>query len=105
MKYYQVKITEKALDDMSAIYSYIAEALQAPDIAMKQYDRIAGEVESLSMLPERCKLFESQPERDLGLRRLQVDNYSVVYVAEEDCVTVLRVLYSSSDIIARLRDE
>ena len=105
MKYYQVKITEKALDDMSAIYSYIAEVLQVPDIAMKQYDHIAGEVESLSTLPERCKLFESQPERDLGLRRLLVDNYSVVYVVEEECVTVLRVLYSSSDIIARLRDE
>jgi len=33
-----------------------------------------------------------------------VDNYSAVYVVGEAEVTVLRVLYSSSDISARLRE-
>ncbi len=90
---------------MDAIYKYIAETLQAPDTALKQYNRIAAGIESLSKFPKRCKLFESQPERDLGFRQLLVDNYSAVYVEDDNCVTVLRVLYSSSDIIARLRKE
>lgn len=55
---------------MNAIYEYIAESLQAPDTALKQYDRIADGIESLNGFPKRCKLFESQPERDLGFKRL-----------------------------------
>lgn len=105
MKQYQIKITNKALADMDQIYKYIAENLKVPDTAMKQYDRIADGIESLNEFPERCKLFESQPERNLGLRQLLIDNYSAIYVLERDCVTVLRVLYSSSDIITRLRNE
>jgi plasmid stabilization system protein ParE len=104
MKRYRVKITDKALADMAEIYGYIAENLKAPDAAMKQYDRIADGIESLNEFPERCKLFESRPERDLGLRQLFVDNYSAIYAWNGDCVTVLRVLYGASDIIARLRD-
>jgi len=104
MKHYQVKITDKALTDMAEIYEYIAGNLIVPDTAMKQYERIADGIESLSEFPERCNLFDSQPERDLRLRLLLVDNYSAIYVAEGDCVTVLRVLYSSSDIITRLRN-
>ena len=102
MKKYRVKITGKALADMEAIYNYIASSLQSPDTAMGQYDRIAAAVESLDTFPERCKLFDSEPERSHGIRQLLVDNYSAVYVVDETEVTVLRVLYSSSDINARL---
>ena len=104
MKQYQVKITDKSLADMTAIYDYIAITLQAPDAAMGQYDRIAEEIESLSLAPERCRPFDSQPEHDLGMRQLVVDNYSAIYVVERDCVTVLRVLYSASDIFSRLQN-
>lgn len=104
MKQYDVKITDLALADMEAVYDYIANDLQAPDTAMKQYDRIAKEIESLRTFPNRCKLFDSPPERDRGLRRLLVDNYSVIYTVDDESATVLRVLYSASDIIARLRE-
>lgn len=89
---------------MNAIYEYIADILKAPDTAIKQYDRIADAIESLNAFPARGKLFESPPERDLGMKQLLVDNYSVVYVLGVDCVTVLRVLYSASDIMGRLRN-
>lgn len=48
MKQYQVKITDKALMDMEAIYDHIANKQKAPDTAMRQYDRIADEIASLS---------------------------------------------------------
>lgn len=104
MNDFRVTITDKAMADMAAIYEYIAAELHAPDNAMRQYDRIANEIEALNLFPYRNKLFDSQPEHDLGFRRLLVDNYSVIYIVEDDTVTVIRVLYSSSDIIARLRD-
>jgi len=104
MKQYRVKITGKALADMEAIYDYIASNLQSPDTAMGQYDRIAAAIESLDTFPERCKLFDSEPEHSHGMRQLLVDNFFAVYIVGEAEVTVLRVLYSSSDINARLRE-
>lgn len=56
MKEYDVKITHRALADIDMIYDYIAQSLQAPDTAAKQYDRIADGIMSLNIFPERCKL-------------------------------------------------
>ena len=103
MKQYNVKITGKALADMEAIYDYIADELLNPDAAMGQYNRIADAIESLKVFPERCRLFDSKPEHDLGMRQIPVDNYTAIYVVQDDDVVVLRVLYSASDINARLR--
>ena len=104
MKQYNVKITSKALADMEAVYDYIADELLNPDAAMGQYNRIADIIESLKVFPERCRLFDSHPEHELGMRQIPVDNYTVIYVIQNDDVVVLRVLYSASDINARLRD-
>lgn len=104
MNQYKIKITSKALTDMKTIYEYITENFQAPDTAMNQYNRIALGIESLKDFPKRCKLFDSKQERDLGFRQLFVDNYSIIYIVETNKVTILRVLYSSSDINNRLRD-
>lgn len=38
------------------------------------------------------------------MRQIPVDNYAAVYVMQGDDVVVLRVLYSASDINARLRE-
>lgn len=105
MRNYRVKITGKALNDMEAIYNYIASNLQSPETAMRQYDRIAAAIESLDTFPERCRLFDSEPERSLGMRQLLADNYSAIYVVGDAEVTVVRVLFSSSNICARLRGE
>ena len=104
MKQYNVRITGKALTDMEAIYDYIADELLNPDAAMGQYNRIADTVESLKAFPERCRVFDSQPEHDLGMRQIPVDNYTAIYVIQGDDVIVLRVLNSASDINARLRE-
>ena len=100
MKQYDVKISHAALSDMEQIYSYIADRLLEPDTAMGQY---AEAIQSLNILPERCALVESEPERTQGLRQMLVDNYSVFYIVGEDAVSVARVLYSASDLVRRLR--
>ncbi|MCM1499000.1 MAG: type II toxin-antitoxin system RelE/ParE family toxin [Clostridium sp.] len=102
MKKYTVKITDRALADMEEIYSYIAIQLQAPENAMRQYNRIAKSIEGLDMFAERIKPMESEQELIMELRQLVVDNYSVFYLIEDKTVFVTRVLYSASDISKRL---
>lgn len=99
---YRVKISAKALNDMEAIYDYIALQLQVPDTAMKYYNRIAEAIESLTIFPERCKLFGAGDEWSRGLRRLLVEHYSIFYEVNGHTVNILRVLYSSTDLAQKL---
>lgn len=103
MKQYKVQITDKALADMEEIYNYIAIQLQAPENAIRQYNRIAKAIEELNIFSKKARLMESEKERTIGLRQLVVDNYSVFYVVENERVIVMRVLYSASDIGIRLK--
>lgn len=104
MKQFTVQITDKALEDMEEIYDYIAKQLQSPENAMRQYNRIADAIEGLSALPQRIMIMKSEPEHSMGLRQLVIDNFSAFYLIEDNRVTVVRVLYSSSDISKRLID-
>lgn len=103
MKLYKVQITNMALSDMEEIYNYIAEQLQAPETAMRQYNRISDAIETLGAFPERVKLMETG-ELALGLRQMRVDNFSVFFHIRGERVIVTNVLYSASDIAKRLRD-
>ena len=105
MRHYEVFITDKAKDEMEAINTYIAETLQNPIAAAKQYNRIADAILTLEKMPERIKVMASEPEHSKGLRALFVDNYTVFFIIKADMVYVLRVLYSASDIISRLSVE
>ena len=101
----KVEITKEALQDMEDIYNYIAIDLLAPDNAMGQYNRIADEILTLDTFPERFRIMDSEPEKRMELRRMLVDNYSVFYTIRDERVIVTDVLYTASDIEARLRGE
>ena len=72
---------------------------------MKQYNRIADEILTLDTFPERFRIMDSEPEKRMELRRMLVDNYSVFYTIRDERVIVTDVLYTASDIEARLRGE
>ena len=103
MEQYSVRITDEALEDMECIFRYISDSLQSPINARRQYDRIAAAILSLEYLPERIRLMDEDPWHSLGMRRLNVDNYSVFYVIRDNTVFVADVLYGASDIENRLR--
>lgn len=65
-----VEITQTALDDMEGIYDYIADVLLAAENAMGQYNRIADAILTLESNPERCPVFEVEPERSWRMRRI-----------------------------------
>ena len=104
MKHYKILITDRALSDMEEIYNYIAKQLQAPESAIRQYNRIAYAIETLDTFPERVKLMESEEEFALGLRQMPIDNYSVFFLIRKDQVIVTNILYSAGDITKRLRE-
>lgn len=105
MDKYAVHITDSALSDMQKIYGYIAETLQSPENALGQYNRIADAILSLEVLPERCRIVEFEPERSSGLRRMNVDHFSVFYAVRKTQVIVTDVLYGASDIEQRLKEK
>lgn len=103
MEQYRVEITKETLQDMEDIYNYIAIELLSPENAIGQYNRIADEILTLDMFPQRYRIMDSEPEKQMELRGMIVDNYSVFYTIREDKVIVTDVLYTASDIEARLR--
>ena len=105
MKQYIVEFSDEGLQDMEDIYNYIAIDLLASENAMGQYDRIADEILTLDTFPERFRIMDSEPEKRMELRRMLVDNYSVIYTICDERVIVTDVLYTASDIEARLRGE
>jgi len=104
VKVYDIEVTKKADEDMDGIYSHIVDVLLEPTTAAKQYDRIADAILTLDIMPERIKIMDSEPARSEGVRPLLVDNYTVLYKIESDTVFISRVLYSASDISARLAE-
>ena len=99
---YTVDITDAALEDMDEIYDYIRVAFRAPDTAAAQFDRIADEILSLEEMPLRFGIPQFEPCISAQLHRMLVDNYSVFYLVRGTTVIVTDVLYSASDLEARL---
>ena len=103
MEQYKVEITKEALRDMEDMYNYIALELLSPENAMGQYNRIADEILTLDTFPQRYRIMDSETEKQIELRRMIVDNYSVFYTIRVDKVIVTDVLYTASDVEVRLR--
>ena len=45
---------------------------------MEQYNRIADEILTLDTFPQRYRIMDSEPEKQMELRRMLVDNYSII---------------------------
>lgn len=104
MNRFSVNITNEALADMDKLYEYIATIKQAPENAMRQYNRIADAILTLDEFPDRFGLFDTEPEHSMGIHRMVVDNYLVCYLIDSKVVTVTDVLYGASDIHTRLKE-
>lgn len=99
---YDVEITDAASKDMDEIYDYIRFTFKAPDSAAAQYDRIANEILLLEEMPLRFGIPQFEPCISAQIHRMLVDHYSVFYLVRGESVIVTDVLYSASDLSARL---
>lgn len=102
---YKIVLTKQADTDLRGIYEYITFTFLDPEIAARQLDRIEKGILSLDEMPERFRVFEKEPWYSRGLRQMPVENFIVFYIpkAEDETVTVIRVMYGGRDIVKQLK--
>jgi len=103
---YRVEIGIQAQADITDIVRYIGQVLLEPRTAGNLYRLLKEEILSLKQMPERCLYEDDDRLRALGIRKLLVKNYQVLYFVdtERQLVQVARVVYAGRDI-SRLLDE
>ena len=71
---YRIIYSPESLDDLRAIYSYIAFDKLAPQNAEGQVNRIRQSIRSLDLFPEGHTTVAWEPWASMGMRFLPVDN-------------------------------
>ena len=90
---YQIIYSPESLDDLRAIYSYIAFEKLAPQNAEGQVNRIRESIRSLDLFPEGHSTVEWEPWASMGMRFLPVDHFIVYYLVDnnEGTVSIVRI--------------
>lgn len=106
MMKYRIEIGVQAQSDITDIMRYIGQVLLEPRTAGNLYRLLKEEILSLKQMPERYPYEDDDRLRALGIRKLLVKNYKVLYFVdtERQLVQVARVVYAGRDI-SRLLDE
>lgn len=92
---YEIIIDSGAEQDLVEIFLYITEILKAPDAARRLYSKIKKEISELSTMPHRCALIAEEPYKQLGVRKLPIENYIAFFLVDEAAreVHIFRILY------------
>ena len=103
---YRVEIGIQAQTDITDIVRYIGQVLLEPRTAGNLYRLLKEEILSLKQMPERYPYEDDERLRALGMRKLLVKNYKVLYFvdSEQQLVQIARVFYAGRDI-SRLMEE
>ena len=90
MKKYVVAITDDALADMKALYTYIAVDLMAPDNSMGQYNRIAEAIlmYGLEPLTEVVRPFGGNACEEAGTCHVQKQFFHAADYTTNDAVSI-----------------
>ncbi len=92
---FHVKISKDAKEDLQKIYTYIAEELLSPEVAVNQLERIEASILSLDNMPTRHRVYNE--DLSTCIRFLPVNNYCIFYLIDEKNaqVHIIRVLYGA----------
>lgn len=106
MTAYKVEVGLLAQTDIVEIIRYISQTLREPRTAGNIYRMIKEEIGSLHLMPERYPYEDDERLRLLGIRKLLVKNYKVLYFVdtERQLVQVARVVYAGRDISKLLEE-
>jgi toxin ParE1/3/4 len=90
----------RALDDLSEIWSYIA------DDSVAQADAFIDSIdEQLRMLATQPLMGRAREELAPNLRSLPISRYVIFYEALPDGIVIVRVLHSARDVDAQFEGE
>ncbi|WP_026654565.1 type II toxin-antitoxin system RelE/ParE family toxin [Butyrivibrio sp. AE3003] len=100
MSNYYVSYSDEAKDDLRNLFMHIAYNLGSRDNAEGQVNRIREAIKKLDKFPKRNPSVPYEPWASLGMRRLNVDNYVVLYIVDEtnERVEIVRIPYGAMDL-------
>lgn len=101
---WEIKYSELAIADLGEIYEYIYYELSAPISAKRIVNKIRKEIADLGEMPYAFRRYRKEPWKSRNMRCMNVDNYLVFYIPDEDeqAVFVLRIIHGSADYENRL---
>ena len=104
---FYVCYSDEAKDDLRNIFMHIAYDLGSRDNAESQVNRIRTAIKKLNKFPKRNPTVPYEPWTSLGMRRLNVDNYTVLYLVDEghDRVEIVRIPFGAMDLDKFFEDE
>lgn len=97
---YDIHIAEQAKENISDIACYIAQKLRNPDAAVNLVQKIYGEIETLSFMPKRHRIWPHEPWKSREVRFLLVGNFHVLYHVDDGSlsVSIVNVVYGRQNI-------
>ena len=100
MKIWNVTVAPEFGEDIRSIHAYVSGTLLEPVVAKNLIDRILKAVGELSTFPLRNPVYEKEPWKSRGLRKMKVGNYLVFYLIDEksNTVVVLHVFYAGRNL-------
>ena len=92
MKKYRIDIKPTAENDLARRYAQIEK--ESPQNAVNWYLGLIEAIEKLDELAERCPIAPEDIDLQRGIRHLIVGAYRVLYVIEDEAVSVLHVRHA-----------
>lgn len=92
MKKYRIDIKPTAENDLARRYAQIEK--ESPQNAVNWYLGLIEAIEKLDELAERCPIAPEDMDLQRGIRHLIVGDYRVLYVIEDETVSVLHVRHA-----------
>lgn len=89
MKRYRIDIKPTAENDLARRFAQIEK--ESTQNAVSWYLRLIDAIEKLDELAERCPIAPEDIDLQRGIRHLVVGDYRVLYVIEDEAVSVLHV--------------
>lgn len=93
----QVQLTEKFLDELKSITTYIIQNSQSETTGLKFYEGIQHSVMNLKDFPELGVVPRYRALRLKDFRVLIMENYLVFYRIEEETVMVYHIVHAKQD--------
>lgn len=101
----EIRITPSALNDLKEIKSYIENDLSNPIAASNVIKRIIEDYSRLEVFPHMGPSLSTKISVDTDYRFIVSGNYLVFYKADDEYVSIYRILYGRRDYLKIIFDD
>ncbi len=101
----KIRVTPAALNDLKEIKAYIENDLSNPIAAKNVIKRIIEDYSRLAICPHLGPSLSSKVPFDTDYRFIVSGNYIVFYKADDEYVSIYRVLYGRRDYLKIIFDD